>query len=208
MHRRGFILSACAAIHLVGPSHAQSEATGTDRSEVPRPTEGNGSVFQDLANLFKELSNIFATTTDVATKRAFAGSLKALDENLAQIIRAEHDILYALEHEPCSTSGETEAMRTAGWQASQVSAFVLVLSEQVRNIAAAVQPTGVHEHADRVAGKLLTEEANKYWAGNLRAYCQLPTDQQAAFLQDVRQVDAAIQAAGEELSKLVASLEK
>jgi hypothetical protein len=208
MHRREFILSAGAVLHLFRPLHALCEVARPDRSERPKPADGTDNVFQDLANLFKQLSNIFAATTDAAAKKTFAGSLRALDENLAEVMRARHDILYALEHEPCSASGESESMRTAGWQASQVSAFVLVLSEQVRNIAAVVPPPEVREHADRVAGKLLSEETNKYWTGNLHTFCQFSPDQQAAFLKEARQSEAAIQAASEELGKLVASLEK
>jgi hypothetical protein len=192
----------------MGLSYALSEEAGSAQSSGAKPAEGNYNVFQDLANLFKELSSALASTTDAGVKSTFVGSLKELGENLAQIGRAKHDILYALEREPCSSSGETDFMRTAGWEASQVSAFVLVLSEQVRNITAGVRPPEIRAHSDRVAGKLLTEEANKYWAGNLHAYCQLGADQQAAFLQDVRRSDAGIQAASEELSKLVASLEK
>src|SRR5262245_13640834 len=206
MQRRGFILSACAAVCLTRPSRALSQDRQSAAAKAALAQSGN--VFQDLADLFKELSKFLAAPTDPATKKEFAGSLTTLAGNLAQVAGAKRDILTALEHEPCSASGENDFMRSAGWQASQVSAFVLVLSEQVRNISVTVQPVAIREHADRVAGKLLSQEANRYWAGNLHAYCQLAPDQQAAFLQEVRQSEASIQAASEELNKLVAGLEK
>jgi hypothetical protein len=210
MHRRGFILSACAAMHLMGASHALSQVTAPNGSAAAKPADlaENGNVFQELADLIKELSNNLAAITDAAAKRKFADSLTTLGENLAQIIRAKRDILYALEHEPCAASGENDFMRSAGWQASQVSAFVIVLSEQVRNITVAVRSPTVREQANGVAGKLLSREANRYWAGDLHTYCQLAPDQQAAFLQEVRESGAAIETAGEELNKLIASLAK
>jgi hypothetical protein len=111
MHRRGFILSACAAMHFVGPSRARSAETGPNRSEGtkptegPKPTEGNVSVFQDLANLFKELSNIFAASTDAATK-GFRGVAEGTRREPRAVIRASTIFFMQLEHEPCSLQGK------------------------------------------------------------------------------------------------------
>jgi hypothetical protein len=209
MHRRGLILSACAAIYLARATHARSQGTEphSPSGTTPTPTQAeNSSVFEDLAALFKELLNVLSPISDVATKRRFAEAFKTMDQNLAQIIRAKQDILDALGHDPCSAAGESENVRSASWQASQLTILILRLGEQIRNIRTSMQSPEVREHADRVVSRLLSDEVNRYWSGDLLMYCRLSPGQQAAFLVEVQQSQTAIQASSAGLRHLVAKL--
>ena len=209
MRRRDLVLSACAVVMpLFGSAHAWSEeAELGGRSKGTKPAKADDSnIFQDLANLFKEMRTILDPVADVETKRKFGVAFQGINENLKHIIQAQDEIFRALEQDPCSASGESKEMRSASWQASQLTTLVLKLSEQVRNIGVAIRSAEVGEHAGRVANKLLSQEVNKYWAGDLFRFCQLSPDRQAAFLHELRLSQTAIQTASEDLSELITKL--
>jgi hypothetical protein len=206
MHRRGFILSICAAMYLAVATHARSQGPEPHSPEetTPAALEENSSVFQDLTALFKELLNVLGPISDPETKRRFADAFNAMDQNLAQVISAKHDILQALEQDPCSAGGQSETVRLASWQASQLTTLILKLSEQIGNIRTLLQSPEVREHADGVMSKLLSDEVNGYWSGDLLMYCRLSPEQQAAFLMEIRQSQTALHASSAELRNLVA----
>jgi hypothetical protein len=97
-------------------------------------------------------------------------------------------------------------VRLASWQASQLTTLILKLSEQIGNIRTSLQSPEVREHADGVMSKLLSDEVNGYWSGDLLMYCRLSPGQQAAFLVEVQQSQTAIQASSAGLRHLVAKL--
>ena len=210
MRRRDLVLSACAVVmHLFGSAHAWSEEAelgGRSKGTKPAKAAEDSNIFQDLANLFKEMRTILDPVADVETKRKFGVAFQGINENLKHIIQAQDEIFRALEQDPCSASGESKEMRSASWQASQLTTLVLKLSEQVRNIGVAIRSAEVGEHAGQVATKLLSQEVNKYWAGDLFRFCQLSPDQQAAFLHELRRSQTAIQTASEDLSELITKL--
>ena len=210
MRRRDLILSASAMVmHLVGSALAwseESEMEGRSKGTKAAKAAEDTNIFQDLANLFKEMRTILDPVADVETKRKFGVAFQGVNENLKHIIQAQGEIFRALEQDPCSASGESKEMRSASWQASQLTTLVLKLIEQVRNLGVSIRSAEVGEHAGRVANKLLSQEVNKYWAGDLFMFCQLSSDQQAAFLHEIRVSQTAIQTASQDLSKLITKL--
>ena len=127
MRRRILIFSACAALYLAAATHARSQGTEPPSPEgtTSAALEEKSSVFQDLTVLFNEMLGILGTLSDPETKKRFADAFDAIDQNLAQVIGAKHDILQVLEHDPCSAGGQTEAVRLASWQASQLTPLIL-----------------------------------------------------------------------------------
>ena len=108
MRRRDLVLSACAVVmHLFGSAHAWSEeAELGGRSKGTKPAKADDSnIFQDLANLFKEMRTILDPVADVETKRKFGVAFQGINENLKHIIQAQDEIFRALEQDPCSASG-------------------------------------------------------------------------------------------------------
>ena len=210
MRRRDLILSACAVVMpLFGSAQAwseESELGGQSKGTKPAKAAEDPNIFQDLANLFKEMRNILEPVADVETKRRFGVAFQGINENLKHISQAQDEIFRALEQDPCSASGESKEMRSASWQASQLTTLVLKLSEQVRNIGVTIRSAEVGEQAGRVATKLLSQEVNKYWSGDLFRFCQLGPAQQAAFLHELRLSQTAIQNASEDLSELITKL--
>ncbi|WP_149762970.1 hypothetical protein [Neomesorhizobium albiziae] len=168
--------------------------------------EKNSSVFQDLTALFNEILGIVGALSDPETKKRFADTFDAMDQNLAQVIVAKHDILHALEHDPCSAGGQTEAVRLASWQASQLTPLILKLSAQIGDIRTSMQSAEVRAHADGIVSKLLADEVHRYWSGDLLMYCRLSPDQQAAFLMEIQQSQTALQASSAGLRNLIAKL--
>jgi hypothetical protein len=61
-------------------------------------------------------------------------------------------------------------------------------------------------HANRVAARLVSDEVNRYWSGDLLMYCRLNPQQQAAFLTEIQQSQTAIQASSADLRNLIAQL--
>ena len=210
MRRRDLILSASAMVmHLVGSALAwseESEMEGRSKGTKAAKAAEDTNIFQDLANLFKEMRTILDPVADVETKRKFGVAFEGINENLKRIVQAQSEIFRALEQDPCSASGESKEMRSASWQASQLTTLVLKLSEQVRNLGVSIRSAEVGEHAGRVANKLLSQEVNKYWTGDLFMFCQLSSDQQARFLNEIRVSQAAIQTASEDLRELITRL--
>ncbi len=208
MHRRVMILSACAVLYLSGAPHVWPQGAEPNSPEGTKPAahRENSSVFQDLTALFKELLNIVEPVSDPEAKKRFADAFTAIDQNLELVIRAKEDILQALEHDPCSVGGQTEAVRLASWQASQLTTLILKLSEQIGNIRTSMPSPEVREHADGIVSKLLADEVNRYWSGDLLMYCRLSPEQQAAFLMEIQQGQTALQASSAGLRSLTAKL--
>ena len=207
MHRRVLILLVCGA-YLAVATHARSQGTEPPSPEgtTSAALEENSSVFQDLNALFNELLGTFDALSDLETKKRFADAFDAMDQNLAQVIGAKHDILQVLEHDPCSAGGQTEAVRLASWQASQLTTLILKLSGQIGDIRTSMQSAEVREHANGIVGKLLADEVHRYWSGDLLMYCRLSPDKQAAFLMEIQQSQTALQASSAGLRSLIAKL--